>query len=136
MGVSIKYSYMEPDEITGIIVDASVRIHTEIGPGCFERVYEELLNYELTKAGLNLTRQVPMPIAYAAMRIENAYRLDLLVENKIIVEIKSIEFLMPVHFKQLRTYLRLLGIKHGILLNFKVNLMKEGVHRVFYNEGR
>jgi len=126
---------MEANRITGLIVDICVRIHTAIGPGCFERVYEELLNYEMNKFGLYVQRQITMPISYKSLQIEDAYRLDLLVENKIIVEIKSVEHIIPVHYKQVNTYLKLLNLKHGMLLNFKVNLMKEGIHRVFNNFG-
>ncbi len=124
---------MEANEITGIIVDASIKIHTSIGPGCFERVYEELLYYELTKRRLNIKSQLTMPITYEVLKINDAYKLDLLVEDRIIIEIKSIEHVLPVHFKQVNTYLKLMNLKYGMLLNFKVDLMKDGIHRVFNN---
>ena len=126
---------MEANLITGIIVDASIKIHSSIGPGCYERVYEELLNFELNKRGFYLQRQVAMPITYESLNITDAYKLDLLVENKIIVEIKSVEHILPVHYKQVNTYLKLMNLKHGMLLNFKVDLMKDGIHRVFNNFG-
>ncbi len=126
---------MEANLITGIIVDASIKIHSSIGPGCYERVYEELLNFELNKRGFYLQRQVTMPITYESLHITDAYKLDLLVENKIIVEIKSVEHILPVHYKQVNTYLKLMNLKHGMLLNFKVDLMKDGIHRVFNNFG-
>ena len=126
---------MEANTITGIIVDASIKIHTAIGPGCYERVYEELLYFELNKRKLNTCRQVTMPIAYETLYINDAYKLDLLIENKVIIEIKSTEHILPVHFKQLNTYLKLMNLKHGILLNFKVDLMKDGIFRVFNNFG-
>ncbi len=126
---------MDANLITGIIVDASVKIHSAIGPGCYERVYEELLYFELNKRQLNVERQKTMPILYESLAIKDAYKLDLLVENKIIIEIKSLENILPVHFKQVNTYLKLMNLKHGMLLNFKVDLMKEGIHRVFNNFG-
>ncbi len=124
---------MESNQITGIIVDASIKIHMSIGPGCFERVYEELLYYELSKRNLSIKRQITMPITYDVLHINDAYKLDLLIEDKVIIEIKSIEHILPVHFKQVNTYLKLMNLKHGILLNFKVDLMKDGIHRVFNN---
>ena len=126
---------MEPNEITALIVDSCIKIHTAIGPGCYERVYEELLYFELNKRNLHLQRQLTMPISYETLQINDAYKLDLLVENKIIVEIKSVEHILPVHFKQVNTYLKLMNLKHGMLLNFKVDLMKDGIHRVFNNFG-
>jgi GxxExxY protein len=126
---------MEINQLTGLIVDTCIKIHSAIGPGCYERVYEELLYFELTKRNLYLDRQLTMPILYKSLQINDAYKLDLLVEKKIIIEIKSVEYIIPVHFKQLNTYLKLMKLKHGMLLNFKVNLMKEGIHRVFNNFG-
>ena len=122
--------------ITGIIVDSAVKIHSAIGPGCYERVYEELLYFELNKRQLNLERQLTMPIVYESLHISDAYKLDLLVESKVMVEIKSVEHILPVHFKQVNTYLKLMNLKHGMLLNFKVDLMKGGIYRVFNNFGK
>jgi GxxExxY protein len=127
---------MQANQITAIIVDSCIKIHSIIGPGCFERVYEELLYFELRKRNLSLERQLSMPIIYQSLEIKDAYKLDLLVENKIVVEIKSVENILPVHFKQVNTYLKLMDLKHGMLINFKVNLMKEGIHRVFNNFGK
>lgn len=126
---------METNQITALIVDSCIKIHTVIGPGCYERVYEELLYFELNKRDLYLERQLAMPILYESLQINDAYKLDLLVEKKIIIEIKSVEHILPVHFKQVNTYLKLMNLKHGMLLNFKVDLMKEGIHRVFNNFG-
>ncbi|MEP6927775.1 MAG: GxxExxY protein [Ginsengibacter sp.] len=126
---------METNQITALIVDSCIKIHTVIGPGCYERVYEELLYFELNKRDLYLERQLTMPILYESLQINDAYKLDLLVEKKIIIEIKSVEHILPVHFKQVNTYLKLMNLKHGMLLNFKVDLMKEGIHRVFNNFG-
>jgi GxxExxY protein len=127
---------MNIDEITGKIVDACIKIHSTVGPGCFEKVYEEILYFELLKRNLIVDRQLTMPIEYETLHIPDAYRLDLIVENKVIIEVKYVEHVLPVHFKQVMTYLKLLNIKNGILLNFKVDLMKDGIHRVFNNFGR
>jgi GxxExxY protein len=127
---------IDANNLTGIIVDAAFKIHTTIGPGCFERVYEEILYFELNKRNLNVERQVLMPIEYETLYIPDAYKVDLLAEKKVIIEIKCVEHILPVHFKQVMTYLKLMNIKHGILLNFKTNLLKEGVHRVFNNLGK
>ena len=127
---------MNINELTGIVVDLCIKIHSKIGPGCFERVYEELLYYELTKLGLKVQRQLLLPIQYEELNIENAYKLDLLVEDKLVLELKTVYPLPPVFFKQIKTQLSLLELKYGMLLNFKVELMKDGIHRVFNNFGR
>lgn len=124
------------DELTGIVVDCCIKIHSKIGPGCFEKVYEEILYYELTKKGLNVKRQVLLPINYEELHIEKAYKLDLLVEARLVLELKTLYPLPSVSFDQVRTHLSLLNLKHGMLLNFKVSLMKDGIHRVFNNQGR
>jgi GxxExxY protein len=126
---------MDVNFLTGVVLDACIKIHTEIGPGCFERVYEEALNYELIERKFRVERQLLLPIQYEDVFIENAYKIDLLVEDKLVIEIKSVERLSPVHFKQVRTYLKLLKLKNGILLNFNVEWMKDGFHRVFNNDG-
>lgn len=125
---------MEINKLTGIVVDACIKIHTAIGPGCFERVYEEALYYELLMRDLQVSRQVLMPIRYEQLEISDAYKMDLLVEKSLVIEIKSIERLAPVHFKQVMTYLKLSNLKNGILLNFNVEWMKDGIHRVFNND--
>lgn len=124
------------DELTGIVVDCCIKIHSKIGPGCFEKVYEEILYYELTKKGLNVKRQLLLPINYEELYIEKAYKLDLLVEDRLVLELKTLYPLPSVSFDQVRTHLSLLNLKHGMLLNFKVSLMKDGIHRVFNNQGR
>lgn len=128
-------STMEINTLTGIIIEAAIKVHTTIGPGCYEKVYEECMVYELYRKNVEVHRQLTLPISYEELRIENAYKLDLLVDERVIVEIKCVYDMHPVHFKQLNTYLKLLNLKHGILLNFKTNLMKEGIHRVFNNKG-
>ena len=126
---------MEINKLTGIVVDLCVKIHSTIGPGCFERVYEEILYYELCKRRIEVKRQMLLPIQWEELRIENAYKLDLLIENKLIIELKSQYPLASVYFNQIHTHLSLLSMKHGMLINFKVALMKEGIHRVFNNFG-
>ena len=91
---------MEANQITALIVDSCIKIHTAIGPGCFERVYEELLYYELNKRNLNVERQITMPIDYDSLHISDAYKLDLIVEKKVVVEIKSIEHVLPLHLNR------------------------------------
>ena len=126
---------MEINELTGVIVSLCIKIHTRIGQGCFERVYEEILYYELQKLNINVHRQMMLPIQYDDLNIENAYKLDLLVENKLVLELKSVFPLPSVYFKQIKTQLSLLNLKHGMILNFKTEKMKDGIHRVFNNFG-
>ena len=127
---------MTINQLTGILVGLCIKTHSRIGPGCFERVYEEILYYELCKLGLKVQRQLLLPIDYETLHIDNAYKVDLLIEDKLIVELKTAEPLPLVYFKQIRTQLSLLNLKHGMLINFKVELMKDGIHRVFNNFGR
>jgi GxxExxY protein len=121
---------MHINQISGEIVDAAIKVHSALGPGLLESVYEVIVAFELKKRGLQVLRQVPIPINYDGIRFEEGYRLDLLVEECIIVEIKSIDDVLPVHKKQLLTYLRLTGKPLGLLLNFNVNLMKDGITRI------
>jgi GxxExxY protein len=118
------------NDISGEIVDAAVAIHREIGPGLLESVYEVILAHELKSRNLGVDRQVAVPIEYRGLRFEVGYRLDLLVEDIIIVEIKSVTDVTDVHKKQLLTYLRLQSKPLGLLLNFNVNLMKQGIVRI------
>jgi GxxExxY protein len=124
---------MEINDVTGEIIDASIKVHSTLGPGLFESVYEEVLFYELAKRGLNLQRQVPIPVYYDNLKLEIGFRADLLVENLVIVEIKSIEITAPVHKKQVLTYLRLTNLKIGLLINFNEELLKNGITRLFNN---
>jgi len=115
--------------IRGVVFD----VYHKLGPGLFESVYEEILFYELQKIGLEVKRQVPLPIIWDDIKMEHGYRIDLLVENKVIVEIKSIENLAPVHFKQIATYLKLSNLKLGLLINFFVNDINKGITRYVNN---
>ncbi|MDX6447535.1 MAG: hypothetical protein QOH71_4609 [Blastocatellia bacterium] len=124
---------MTENEIATIIVDAAYKIHKRLGPGLLESVYEATLAYELAKRGLKLRRQQAMPVVYEAVRMDVGFRADLIVEGKVIVEIKSIEAIAPVHRKQLLTYLRLTDKRLGLLINFNVELIKDGITRVVNN---
>ncbi len=127
---------MHIDKLTGVVINLCIKIHSKIGPGCFEKVYEEILYFELTKLGFKVQRQLLLPIEYEELKINNAYKLDLLVEDMLVLELKSLTPMPPVYFKQIRTQLSLLNLKHGMLLNFKVELMKDGIYRVYNNFGR
>jgi GxxExxY protein len=124
---------MTENEIATIIVDAAYKIHTRLGPGLLESVYEATLAYELAKRGLQMRRQQAMPVIYESVRMDIGFRADLVVADKLIVEIKSIDAISPVHRKQLLTYLRLTGKRLGLLINFNVELIKDGITRVVNN---
>jgi len=121
---------MTENEIATAVVDAAFKIHTTLGPGLFESVYEAALEYELQKRGLRVEHQIGLPVRYEEVRLELGFRVDLIVDWKVIVEIKSVEALAPVHKKQLLTYLRLTDLRLGLLINFNVELIKHGVQRV------
>mgnify|MGYP003733841447 CR=1 FL=1 len=118
------------NEIAHQILDSAYRVHSKLGPGLFESVYEAALAYELAQRGLNVSRQFPIPVIYESIQIEAGFRADLLVEGKVIVELKFIEAITPVHHKQLLTYLRLSNTRLGLLLNFNVPRLKEGITRL------
>jgi GxxExxY protein len=124
---------MTENEIATIVVDAAFKIHNALGPGLFESVYEAALDFELRKRGLRIDHQVGFPVHYEGVKLNLGFRPDLIVENKVIVEVKSIEALAPVHKKQLLTYLRLLDLRLGLLINFNVELIKNGIQRVVNN---
>lgn len=124
---------MHTNEITGIILEEAIKIHTNLGPGLFESVYEEVLFYSLTKRNLKVERQVPIPVFYEEVKMEIGFKADLIVEEEVIVEIKSIEALAPVHYKQLLTYLKLTTLKVGLLINFNEELLKNGFKRIVNN---
>ena len=121
------------NNITGQILDACIKIHNELGLGLFESVYEEVLMYELIKRELTVQKQKAIPVIYDGIKFEDGFRADLIIDRVVIIEIKSVDQLSPVHFKQLHTYLKLSNIKDGVLINFNVNLLKDGFHRVFNN---
>ena len=121
---------MTENEIASIVVGAAYKIHTTLGPGLFESVYEATLEYELQKRGLQVEHQIRLPVHYEEVKLELGFRVDLIVDEKVIVEIKSIEALAPVHKKQLLTYLRLTDLRLGLLINFNVELIRHGIQRV------
>lgn len=123
----------ELDEITGMIVDAAYKLHTGLGPGLLESVYEAVLARDLERKTLRVERQKVVAFEYDGMHFEEGLRLDLLVEDRVIVELKSVEKLAPVHSKQLLTYLRLMDLRVGLLINFGAATLKEGLHRVVNN---
>ncbi|MCU0333397.1 MAG: GxxExxY protein [Ignavibacteriaceae bacterium] len=124
---------MPENEIAKIVVDCCYKIHTTLGPGLFESVYEKALIYELEKRGLNFEQQKGIPVYYDNVKMEMGFRADIIVENKVILELKSQEVLAPVHSKQLLTYLRVTGLKLGLLINFGEALIKNGIHRIVNN---
>lgn len=121
---------MHENEISKIVFDSGLKIHRELGPGLLESAYEECLAYELSQNGLSIQRQKPMPLIYENVKMDIGYRLDLIVENKVVVEVKSCESLNDVHLAQVITYLKLSGCRLGILINFNVKLFKNGYKRV------
>lgn len=121
---------MTENAIAQQIVDAAFRIHTTLGPGLLESVYDAVLVYELGRRGLHTVRQQPIPVVYEGVHIDTGFRADMVVQDKVIVEIKSVEVLLPVHKKQLLTYLRLADKRLGLLINFHVALIKDGITRI------
>lgn len=121
---------MTENEISSIVVDIAYRMHIQLGPGLFESVYEEIMYYELTRHQLKVERQKPIPVIWNNERMEIGFRADLIVCNTVIVELKSVEKIIPVHHKQLMTYLKLSGLKLGLLINFNEELIKKGIVRV------
>ena len=118
------------EELSGQIRGAAIEVHRELGPGLLESAYEECLCYELNARGVPFQRQWELPVNYKGLRLDCGYRIDILVENKIILELKSVAALLPIHDAQLMTYLKLSGCKLGILINFNVVLVKDGIKRI------
>ena len=121
---------MSENAVASQIVDAAYRVHTTLGPGLLESVYQAALAYELEKRGIHVTRQQAIPVVYEAVRIDAGFHADLVVEDKVIVEIKAVETISPVHKKQLLTYLKLANKRLGLLINFNVVLIKDGITRI------
>lgn len=118
------------ERLARIVVDCGFRVHTEIGPGLLESVYEVILACEIEKRGLSCRRQVPVPIRYEGVVVDNAFRADLLVEDQLLIELKSTEMHAPVHAKQTLTYLRLMHLPLGLLMNFGMPTFKAGIKRI------
>ena len=121
---------MTANELSREVISAAIAVHKELGPGLLESAYHNCLAHELGVRGLNVKSEVPMPIVYKEMKLEHGYRLDLLIEDKLVVEIKAVEAFTDVHLAQTLTYLKLAKCKLGLLLNFNVVLMKHGIRRV------
>ena len=124
---------MTENEIAKIIVDAAFQIHKRLGPGLLESVYEVVLAHVLQRRGLKVDRQVPVAIVFENIRFDEGFRADLIVEDKVIIELKSVENIVPVHKKQLLTYLRLADKRLGLLINFGSELIRDGISRVVNN---
>jgi GxxExxY protein len=120
----------ETDAIASEIVDAAFAVHAELGPGLLESVYEICLVHELNKRGLKVERQVSLPVVYDNLRLDAGLRLDLVVEDRVVVELKAVESLLPVHKAQVLTYLKLSGHRLGLLINFNSALIKHGIQRI------
>jgi len=121
---------MEDNTLTEKIIGCAIQVHRQLGPGLLESIYEECLVHELYKSGLSVERQKAMPVIYDDLRMDAGYRIDLFVEERVIVELKSVETLTDVHLAQLMTYLRLADFRFGLLINFNVALLKNGLKRV------
>ena len=126
----IKTTQMTENELSKIVFEIGLKIHKNLGPGLFEIVYEECLFYELKKTGLKVEKQKILPIIYEELRIENAYRIDIIIEDKLILEIKTVDYINDVHKAQILTYLKLTNCKLGLILNFRTDIFKDGVKRV------
>jgi GxxExxY protein len=121
---------MEINEISGQVVDAAMKVHSALGPGLLENAYEACLEHELNKRGLRVERQVELPVVYDGVQIDLGYRLDLVVEGAVIVELKAVEKIAPIHEAQLLSYLKLSNKKIGLLINFNVLHLKDGIKRM------
>ena len=124
---------MTENEISYKVIGAAIELHKNLGPGLLESVYETALSYDLEELGLEVKRQTSLPFVYKNIKMEAGFRIDLLVDNKVLIEIKSVDLLAPVHFAQTLTYLKLTDLKLGLLINFNVKTLKEGIHRIVNN---
>lgn len=120
---------MELNKITEAIIGCAIEVHRNLGPGLLESAYEECLSYELQNLGLKIERQVPVPVVYKEVKLECGYRIDILVENTIVIELKSIDALAPIHEAQILTYMKFANKPLGLLMNFNVTLLKNGIKR-------
>jgi len=124
---------LEEDRIAKEVVDAAVKLHKQFGPGVYESVYEPLMVYELEKRGFDVRNQIEAPLAYDGIKFDVGFTMDVVVTERVILELKSIERLQPTHLKQLLTYLRLTGLRGGLLINFGEAVLKNGIHRIVNN---
>ncbi len=121
---------MTENELSKVVFESGLKVHKTLGPGLLESAYEECLYYELAKTGLQIQKQVALPLVYEEVKLEAGYRVDIFVEKKLIIEVKSVETLNNIHLAQVLTYLRLSGCKLGLLINFNTTLFKDGVKRI------
>jgi GxxExxY protein len=121
---------MTENEISNKIIGLAIEVHQNLGPGLLESAYKECLYYKLTKAGLSVEKEKPMPLIFEEVKLDCGYRIDLLVENKVVIEIKSVEAVADVHMAQTLTYMKLGNFKLGLLINFNVSLLKDGIKRI------
>jgi GxxExxY protein len=124
---------MDENSLSNLVINRAIKVHTALDPGLLESSYKEYLFYELVQAGLNVEKEKALPLIYEAVKLECGYRIDLLVEGKLIIEIKSVEAINEVYLAQVLTYLKLTGCKLGLLLNCNVPRMKDGIRRVVYH---
>ncbi len=124
---------MTENELSKVVFDCALKVHQTLGPGLLESAYEECLFYELKKSGLDVQKQKSLPLMYEEVKLDVGYRIDIIIEDKVILEIKSVDALNDVHFAQLLTYLKLTDCKLGLLINFNVTLIKNGIKRVVNN---
>ncbi|MBD0350232.1 MAG: GxxExxY protein [Flavisolibacter sp.] len=121
---------MSENELATVALDICFKIHRQYGPGLFESVYEEIFCYELAKMNIPFKRQHPVPLIHETIKLDVGFRADVIMDGKLIIEFKSIEALAPVHFRQMATYLKLISLKLGLLINFNVAFLKDGIHRI------
>jgi GxxExxY protein len=120
----------ENNSLTEAIIGSAITVHRELGPGLLESAYEKCLAFELTNSGLHVVAQKEIPITYKGLSLESGFRADLIVENKVLIELKSVDQLLPIHTAQVLTYLKLTGFRTGLLINFNVPLLKNGIKRL------
>jgi GxxExxY protein len=125
---------LETDKIAEQVVEAAFRVHRVLGPGLLENAYETCLVYEMGELNLKVKRQIDVPLVYGEVRLESGFRLDLLVEDKIVIEVKAVETTLPIHEAQILTYLKLTGNKLGFLINFNVRFLKDGLKRIVFTK--
>ena len=124
------WGVLDRDGVTNRVIGLAIKVHRALGPGLLEEVYEECLCWELKESGLTFVRQAMLPLIYQGVRLPRGYRADIIVEDSVLLEIKSVEHILPVHVSQVLTYLRLGGYRIGLLINFNTKLLKDGLHRL------
>ena len=121
---------MNFDDLSNRVIGCAIEVHRQLGPGLLESAYEQCLSYELNRAGINFQTQVALPIEYKQIKLDCVYRIDILVENQLIVELKSVDQLLKIHEAQVLTYMKLANVNVGLLINFNVDLLKKGIKRL------